>query len=587
VLSSILPIVVALAIAIQQPGNLKRNPEPEKQSTVGPTVSPSQQRSLPQLVATARAAVATLTTYDEDGAILSQGSGFFVGKDRYLVTSRHVLEDAHSARARLTDGQTYDVADVVAEDVGADLVQLRVNMPSGAMPQALRPASSLPQVGTQVIAIGTPLGLEYSVSDGLISGVRATKQYGMVLQVSAPISPGSSGGPVISVSTGEVVGVATFTLTEGQNLNFAIPISRVLTLKLGHTRTLRAWAFGITDDQLTTSDSLIEKGKQSFRSNDINKALLYFQEALSVNPRDSTAWFVASVCYGMLGRLSEAIDSMTKAVSTNPRNVDLQVILANTFEQAGKLKEAGQAYERAIRQYRPSADAFAGASDFYRRQGMQQRAEQVITDFVEASDNRAQAYYQLGTAYKHLNQFGFAVQAYQQAIQVDSRLQAAYIELAETQVNNQSKKEDAVETLKRAIRIWPSDPNLHFKLGNAYSAPTGSIFAKGLPGGISKEDNERAIAAYRQAAALAPKWADPYVFLGLCYVYLERWRDAVDALERAVLLREAPFARYYLGFSYLRLGDSTAALRQYKILSESRDAEAAKLAEDLFRLLPE
>ena len=85
----------------------------------------------------------------------------------------------------------------------------------------------LPSVAERILVVGSPMGLEQTVNEGIVSAVREVPSVGKILQISAPISPGSSGSPVINMK-GEVIGVATFQLIEGQNLNFAIPGMAVL-----------------------------------------------------------------------------------------------------------------------------------------------------------------------------------------------------------------------------------------------------------------------------------------------------------------------------------------------------------------------
>src|SRR5690606_5438161 len=121
--------------------------------------------------------------------------------------------------------------DVELLDNTTDLAVLRASTELEATPLAL--SSSAPDVGSQIFAIGNPQGLERTISEGIISG-RRTVRGGEVLQITAPISPGSSGGPVVDAS-GAVVGVTVAYLEGGQNLNFAIPTERLLSLLEGNT----------------------------------------------------------------------------------------------------------------------------------------------------------------------------------------------------------------------------------------------------------------------------------------------------------------------------------------------------------------
>ena len=157
------------------------------------------------------------------------GTGFVVSPEGRVVTNMHVLFDVESTlqvakkvSVVLLDGSRHDVVRVVSADAKRDLAVLEIDAKSKLTTLRLGD-SDLMSAGDRIIAIGNPLGvLDYTVSDGLISSVRPVSDELTMLQISAPISQGSSGGPLFN-NFGEVIGVATAISREGQNLNFAIP----------------------------------------------------------------------------------------------------------------------------------------------------------------------------------------------------------------------------------------------------------------------------------------------------------------------------------------------------------------------------
>jgi|SRR5208337_4883100 len=164
--------------------------------------------------------VVLLEMNDSNGQPLSLGSGFFVSNG-IIATNAHVIEGASSGTAKLVGGNhTMQILGTVALDRHADLALLKVDNP--APPLVLGPNTS-PTVGDDVYVVGNPLGLEGTFSEGIISGVRHVDA-DSILQMTAPISPGSSGGPVMN-SSGEVIGVSVATFQDGQNLNLAVPVS--------------------------------------------------------------------------------------------------------------------------------------------------------------------------------------------------------------------------------------------------------------------------------------------------------------------------------------------------------------------------
>lgn len=149
------------------------------------------------------------------------GTGFVISPDGRIATNLHVIAGAEKVTVELADKRKFPVTQVLAVDGERDLAILQID--ASGLPTVPLGNSDLVSAGERVVIIGNPLGvLEFSVSDGLISAVRQRSPQTKVLQTSAPISPGSSGGPLFN-RYGEVVGVATYFSVEGQNLNFAMP----------------------------------------------------------------------------------------------------------------------------------------------------------------------------------------------------------------------------------------------------------------------------------------------------------------------------------------------------------------------------
>lgn len=155
------------------------------------------------------------------------GTGFVVSSDGRIVTNMHVIRGAKHATVQTAEGKDYNDVELMAADEAHDLAVLRIHA-RGLKPLVLGDSASA-RPGAHVVAIGHPLGLGNTVSDGLISAVREISPQRVMLQISAPISPGSSGGPLFN-DRGEVIGISTLVITGGQNLNFAVPINAVKPL---------------------------------------------------------------------------------------------------------------------------------------------------------------------------------------------------------------------------------------------------------------------------------------------------------------------------------------------------------------------
>ena len=185
--------------------------------------SAPRRKDIPAIAKSANGVIVSIITSDKNGKPVALGTGFLVSTDGRIVTNYHVIKGASSAIVKLSDGAFYDVDGVVAFDKARDLAVIKAH--GQTFPVVTLGNSDRVQVGEEIVAIGSPLSLESTVSSGIVSGIRTIKEEGgKFLQITAPISPGSSGGPLFNMA-GEVVGITTLYLKGGENLNFAIPVN--------------------------------------------------------------------------------------------------------------------------------------------------------------------------------------------------------------------------------------------------------------------------------------------------------------------------------------------------------------------------
>ena len=181
----------------------------------------------------------------------SLGSGFVIDNDGYIVTNNHVVEGADEIKVRLPDEKEYD-AEIVGRDPKTDLALIRVDSTEGLEPLKMGNSEAL-RVGEWVVAIGSPFGLEQTVTTGIVSAkgrVIGAGPYDDFIQTDASINPGNSGGPLLNLQ-GEVVGINTAIIASGQGIGFAIPVDMakgiIAQLKTEGAVT-RAWlGVGIQD----------------------------------------------------------------------------------------------------------------------------------------------------------------------------------------------------------------------------------------------------------------------------------------------------------------------------------------------------
>ena len=161
------------------------------------------------------------------------GTGFLALREGIVVTAWHLVQDAKKVKARFCDGTVKPISGLVDYDEAKDIALVHLESTHGPMAGL---DTNAPAVGSRAYAIGAPRGFEFSLTEGLISQVRIVDGF-RNYQVSCPISPGNSGGPVLN-ARGEVLGVVVWSEKEAQNLNFATPIGYALALDSSRPETL-------------------------------------------------------------------------------------------------------------------------------------------------------------------------------------------------------------------------------------------------------------------------------------------------------------------------------------------------------------
>lgn len=329
------------------------------------------QETLPELVRRLKPAVVAIATYDAQGESLMTGSGFFL-RPGQVVTNLHVVRGAKRSEIKTLDGKgkVFPVVGTIAVDEEGDLALLRVDTP----PERVRSselASALPDEGETIFVIGNPLKLEGSVSHGIVSAVREVPNVGRIIQITAPISHGNSGSPVFNLK-GQVVGVVTVKVTNGQNINLAIAAARVEKLRPGQLRPLATLAGkGRSADP---ADSSYRTGLESLWLGNYDNALSYFETAANRNPARADAWVQVGYCKVKQGKAEEGIRAYQHALELKPDSEEIHNKLGDAYYHAGRMPEAIDSYNRAAKLNPSNADAHYNLAVAYFESGNQRLA---------------------------------------------------------------------------------------------------------------------------------------------------------------------------------------------------------------------
>jgi tetratricopeptide (TPR) repeat protein len=328
------------------------------------------QESLPSLVKRVKPAVVAISTYDASGEAVMTGSGFFL-RPGQVVTNLHVVRGSVRAEIKTLDGKgkVFPVNGTLAIDEEADLVLLSVDMPLERA-RSSELASELPEEGEPIFVIGNPLKLEGSVSDGIVSAVREVPNSYRIIQITAPISHGNSGSPVFNLK-GQVVGVVTVKVTNGQNINLALAAARVAELKAGKLQPLSEVTLKGKGD---VAESMYRSGIESLWLGNYDNAVGYFETAVNKNPKRAEAWVQVGYCKVKQGKIQEALRAYQHALQLKPTNAEIHNKLGDAYYYSGRLREAIESYTEAARLRPDNAETFYNLAIAYFESGNQAMA---------------------------------------------------------------------------------------------------------------------------------------------------------------------------------------------------------------------
>jgi len=324
------------------------------------------QETLPNLVKRVKPAVVAIATYDATGEALMTGSGFFL-RPGQVVTNLHVIRGAVRAEIKTLDGKgkVFPINGTLAVDEEGDLALLSVDMPSERVARSTELAKELPDEGETIFVIGNPLKLEGSVSDGIVSAVREVPNSYRIIQITAPISHGNSGSPVFNLK-GEVLGVVTVKVTNGQNINLAIAAARVAELKAGKLQPLTESVGKAKGD---VAESLYRSGLDSMWLGNYDNAVGYFENAANKNPRRAETWVQVGFCKVKQGKALEAIRAYQQALQLKPEDAEIHNRLGDAYYYSGRLREAIDEYTEAARLQPEVAETFYNLAIAYTESG--------------------------------------------------------------------------------------------------------------------------------------------------------------------------------------------------------------------------
>ncbi len=478
--------------------------------------------------------VVTIKVKSNYGEHVATGSGFFVDKELvderyenseffktiaerslqkgkhtkygYVLTNYHVIRPAVSADVILFNGDEGTAQEVVSEDEKADLALLCVMVKTRQTINALPIAENDPRVLSTVFAIGSPKGLRGSASEGRVSGFRELAKGERWLQTTAPISPGSSGGPLLTTE-GTVAGVTTLSFKDAQNLNFAVPASKVREFLLSqyHPRDIAEGAsISWHEEHAFIKMNAILNARNSSYSSDAKNSGTLLERA-----RKEIDEAVVEKDYKRIARYQQAIALSQQAEAALPSEfkylfhyllgeANCWLAIRNSSGDTNQTEAQRQA------NYRNSREAGIGSSH--------------LVECTRLAPEFSPAFRLLWLHYSTAGNAAEALRVSDRTVKLMPRCAEALSDRASC-YDKLGRYESAKKDLESAIELAPHSGSLHDALSGVF---------------LSLDDHARAIASAENA--LADKEypaAGVHVNLGLMYRRVGQYQKAISHFEKA------------------------------------------------------
>lgn len=378
------------------------------------TDSFSQSLTAEQIYKKVTGAVVVIHAYNSNNELAKQGSGVVINDKGYIVTNYHVLEGCERLEV-LHNKEIIPYVDIIGIDVEKDILILKIE--EKKFPSIKIGDIQKITIGQRAYAIGSPLGFENTISEGIISGLRNFKTTGRnFIQISASISPGSSGGAVVN-DKGELIGISTLTVSDGQNINFAIPIDDALAVKIG----------SYSKDESYKDFELFSKGLNASKKGNYQEAISFYTSYLRKYPNDANAYNNRGNIKYKLSFYREAIQDFSKAIEINPN-------LAEVYNNRGIAKNNLSDYRGAIQDCNKALELNPNLAEAYLSRGNakgdlkdDRGAIQDYNRAIEININYAMAYNNRGTTKYSLSDYSGAIQDYNKAIEINPNYADAYV----------------------------------------------------------------------------------------------------------------------------------------------------------------
>ena len=471
-----------------------------------------------------------LTLYSHDALCnnIGQGSGVVIDKKGLVITNFHLIQGGQHIIVKHEDSIIRDVV-ILGFDIQKDMMLLKISEKTfGAVTMA---NSDKVQVGEKVFSVGSPKGYENTITEGIVSGIRKSDDNSMsYIQVSCPLSPGSSGGAIVNVK-GELIGISTYvsvSATNAQNLNFAIPVNAFDELiNQDH------------EDKSIKANYYLQMGIYEFNRGQYKVSINYFKKVTIFEPQNIEAFIYLGYAYYQTGNSELMLHYLTAAMENN------------------------QQISRIVDSIMAVTEIYKYLADIYYNRLNDDKAIKFYEKYIVNSNTEdVSVYIKLAVSYANNGNYELALKYAKKGFALDTLNPDALLSLSSIywQYSRSDKEEDIVMDIMRAV---PRE-----------NAVPGIIYRNLVITDERERQLDNAIYYGNKLATLYPNDQYCYRILGLAWFAKGNYDKSIESYKKLLIMNpDNGYAYGYLSAAYEALGDSTN-FRYYKQLSEGYSSES-------------
>lgn len=372
----------------------------------------SQSLSADKIFKKFSSAVVIIKGYDKHNNLIKQGSGVILRSKGNIITNYHVVVGCDKIEI-LQNDKKIPYLDIAGVDVDLDILLFKIG--NIKAPNLVVGNSNSLLVGQKIYAIGSPLGLENSMSEGIISGIRNTDDNKKLIQITASISPGSSGGALLN-ENGALIGISSSSIEKGQNINFAIPIDEILKIeKISKLEDYKDY-------------ELLYKGNEALREGRSNEAIDFYKEFLTKFPDNSNVCNIVAIISLSINDYSNALKYFTKVIEIEQSNTNKSksILFYDTYINIATLKYSMGKYYESMEWFDKALEIGSNPSSVYDTRGWVKmqlgKYYESIQDFdtsIEYDPQQDNAYFNRAGAKTFLKDYLGALKDLNKAIEIN------------------------------------------------------------------------------------------------------------------------------------------------------------------------